>query len=170
VTPEGCAARLLHKHGVTAVPVPVEDIAEAEGIKVGRDRHDGPEYGFALRHGESLIIGVNTNTSPQRQRCAVAHGIGHVLMHEAVILVCRTVRAGVPDAPSVPSRQQETEANAFCAALLMPEEALAEAVAELDAARSATIRTGFPDVVARRFGVPPEAVAYRLATLGLLAV
>jgi len=52
----------------------------------------------------------------------------------------------------------------------MPDEELAAAVAELDAERSPTVRLGFPDLVARRFGVPAEAVAYRLATLGLLAV
>lgn len=174
MTPEAQAARPLRKHGVTAVPVPVEDIARAEGIAIGRDRHDGPEYGFTLRDGESLAVGVNTNTSLQRQRCAVAHGTGHALMHmrEAVILVCRISRAGSPDARSTPSARQEAEATAFCAALVMPEEAVAEAAAELAATllRDAGGCTAFTEAVARQFGVPAEMAAYRLAALGLLSL
>lgn len=112
MTPEGRAAALLLKHGVTSVPVPVEDIAASEGFKIGRDRYDGPEYGFTLRDGSDLIIGVNTNTSPRRQRCAVAHCLGHGLMHQAVILVCRTVRTGVPDAPSVRGRRRRRTRSA----------------------------------------------------------
>lgn len=175
VTPEAQAARLLRKHGVTAVPVPVEDIARDEGIRIGRDRHDGPEYGFTCHvDGEGLTIGVNTNTSAQRQRCAVAHGIGHALMHmrEAVILVCRISRAGSPGARSTPSARQEAEATAFCAALVMPEEAVAEAAAGLAATllREAGGCTAFTEAVARHFGVPAEMAACRLAALGLLSL
>jgi Zn-dependent peptidase ImmA (M78 family) len=175
VTPEAHAARLLAKHGVTAVPVPVEAIAGAEGIRVGRDRHDGPEYGFTCRiDGEGLTVGVNSNTSAQRQRCAVAHGIGHALIHmsEAVILVCRISRAGSPEARSTPSARQEAEATAFCAALVMPEAAVAEAAAGLAATllREAGGCTAFTEAVARQFGVPAEVAAYRLASLGLLSV
>lgn len=176
MTPEARAARLLARHGVTAVPVPVENIARAEGIRIGRDRHDGPEYGFTCRiDGEGLTVGVNSNTSAQRQRCAVAHGIGHALMHmgEAVILVCRISRAGSPgDARSTPGARQEAEATAFCAALVMPEDAVATAAAELAATllTEAGGCTAFTEAVARQFGVPAEIAAFRLASLGLLSV
>lgn len=169
VTPEGRAALLLHRHAITAIPVPVDDIARAEGIEVAGTPHDGPEYGFALTAGR-LLVGINTRTHSPRQRCATAHGLGHVLMHEAPVLVCRTSRSASPEAGSTPSARQEAEANAFCAALVMPEEAVAEVTAGINVGQGQGGCTAFVELIAHRFGVPVEVAAYRLASLGLLSV
>lgn len=167
--PDQRAAGLLARHDVTSFPVPVASIVKAEGIQIGYDRHDGPEYGFALNDGGRRVIGVNTNTSAQRENCATAHCLGHMLLHEAVILVCRVTRASAPEGRSAASPQQEAEANAFCAALTMPEPWVAEVVGKMrgDGPGGAT---AFTEEIARRFGVSAEAAAFRLATLGLLAV
>lgn len=170
MTPEAHAARLLRKHGVTAVPVPVEEIAAAEGVEVIGKPHDGPEYSFALREGKFLMVGVNNKTNAPRQRCAAAHGLGHVLLHAQVILVCRVSRAGSPDAPSTPGRREEAEANAFSAALVMPGDAVAEVAAGLELGQGQGGCTAFTAAIAKHFGVPDEVAAYRLASLGLLSV
>lgn len=171
MTPEGRAALLLHRHGVTSVPVAVDDIARDEGVEVVGKTHDGPEYGFALRDGKFLLIGINNKTNLPRQRCATAHGLGHLLLHEAAILVCRTSRAGSPpEAGSTPSAREEAEANAFCAALLMPDKAVAEVAAGLPLGQGQGGCTAFTEAVAKHFGVPAEVAAFRLASLGLLSV
>ena len=170
VTPEAHAARLLARHGVTSVPVPVEDIARDEGVEVIGKTHDGPEYCFALRDGKTLIVGVNNKTNLPRQRCAAAHGLGHIVLHTAVILVCRISRTGSPEAGSTPSARQEAEANAFSAALVMPGDAVAEHAAGLQLGQGQGGCTAFTEAVAHHFGVPAGMAAYRLASLGLLSV
>jgi Zn-dependent peptidase ImmA (M78 family) len=170
MTPEGRAALLLHAHGVTAFPVDVEGIARAEGVKVAGVPHNGPEYSLALRDGKLLMVGINNKTNAPRQRCAVAHGLGHLLLHQAVILVCRISRSGSPpDARSTPSALEEVEANAFSAALVMPGDTVAEMTAGISLGQGAAGCTAFTGEVARLFGVPAEVAAYRLAALGLLA-
>lgn len=175
-TPEGHAAALLEKHHVTTAPVRVEGIAASEGIRVGRDRHDGPEFSFALNDDGNgrPIVGINTSTHENRQRGAVAHGLGHALMHGRVIVVCRAVRR--PDDDTItcsPSRREEAEASAFSAALLMPADlfilAAGAAAGGLPTQQRAA-RDEIAKTLARQFGVSVDAAAFRLVTLGLLAV
>ena len=178
-TPEGRAALLLRKHQVTAAPVPVEAIVIAEEIRIGRNRHSGQEFSFALNDDGTgnPIIGINTSTHENRQRGAIAHGLGHALMHMRagrVIIVCRAVRrAGEDKISSAPSRKEEAEASAFSAALLMPDDLFttaAIAAAEGLPAQQKAARDEITGTLARQFGVSADAAAFRLVTLGLLAV
>jgi IrrE N-terminal-like domain len=178
-TPEGRAALLLHKHQVTAAPVPVERIATTEGLRIGRKRHNGPEFSFALNDdGDGhAVIGINTSTHENRQRGAVAHGLGHALMHMRpgrVIIVCRAVRRPDDDTiPSSPSREEEAAASAFSTALLMPDDLFIPAAvtaAEGLPAQQKAARDEIAEALARQFGVSVDAAAFRLVALGLLAV
>jgi Zn-dependent peptidase ImmA (M78 family) len=178
-TPEGRAALLLRKHQVTAVPVPVESIVTAEGMEVGRNRHRGPEFSFALVDdgNGSPIIGINTSTHQNRQRGAIAHGLGHALMHMRggrLIIVCRAVRrAGEDRISSAPSREEEAEASAFSTALLMPDDLFIPAAAiaaEGLPTQQRAARDEITEALARQFGVSVDAAAFRLVALGLLAV
>lgn len=175
-SPEVLARRLLDKYGITSAPVPVETITSGEEIRVGRNRHDGPEFSFALNDDGTgnALVGINTSTHENRQRGAVAHGLGHALMHGRVIVVCRAVRRPEDDGiASCPSRREEAEASAFSAALLMPADlfipAAIEAAAGLPAQQKAA-RDEIAEALARQFRVSVDAAAFRLVTLGLLAV
>jgi Zn-dependent peptidase ImmA (M78 family) len=176
--PEGRAALLLVKHHVTAAPVPVEDIAAREGLRIGRNRHNGPEFSFSLNDDGTghAMIGINTGTHQNRQRGATAHGLGHALMHAAgrVIIVCRAVRRPDDDTiGSSPSRREEAEASAFSAALLMPDDLFIPAAivaAEGLPTQHRAARDEITETLGRQFGVSADAAAFRLITLGLLAV
>lgn len=175
-TPEGRAARLLEKHHVTGAPVHVEGIAIAEGLRIGRNCHHGPEFSFALNDDGTgrAIIGINTSTHENRQRGAIAHGLGHALMHGRVIVICRAVRRPEDDTiKSSPSRAEEAEASAFSAALVMPAGLFVPAAvvaAEGLPTQQKAARDAITETLAREFGVSVDAAAFRLITLGLLAV
>ncbi len=174
--PDGLAAALLAKHHVTAAPVPGEGIVTAEGLRIGRNRHNGPEFSFALNDDGTgnPMIGINTSTHENRQRGAIAHGLGHALMHGRIIIGCRAVRRPEDDGlASSPSRAEEAEASAFSASLLMPEGLFIPAAvtaAEGLPAQQRAARDEITEALARQFGVSVDAAAFRLVTLGLLAV
>jgi Zn-dependent peptidase ImmA (M78 family) len=113
--------------------------------------------GLAASTGEAKLILVALTQVAFRQRFTIAHELGHLLAGDD---------QGVhldPDIYSRPPRRDQSEAaaNAFAAALLMPETRLREAV-----------RPGFDQaafaVLALRLKVSPSALAIRLETLRLI--
>ena len=59
---------ILEEYRIKGPPVPVEEIAQKCGIKIGRAPSDD-FAGFLLRKEESSFIGVNSNDPNPRQRC-----------------------------------------------------------------------------------------------------
>jgi Zn-dependent peptidase ImmA (M78 family) len=177
VTLEERAAALLAKHGADGIPVPAEEIAVKEGAQVARNRFNGIESGFMLRDtaNQVVMIGLNTRTSSRRQRCSLGHSLGHLLMHEGKIIVRQSVRLRrLEGVASAATDEQEAEANAFSAALLMPREAIIAAVGAFTS-ETAPDEAHFPrdemiDQLARKFDVSSEAMIFRLASLGILGV
>lgn len=169
---EAAAEQLLDKHGVTTPPVPVERIAELEGIEIVASHSAGLESGFAFRDGDRRVIGVNTRESRRRRRFTVGHEIGHLLLHERELTVDQTMRVHKrDDVSSMATNREEIEANGFAAALLMPEGLLAVA-ARAQLSRSTSRRLTRDDLVsalARNFDVSTEAMGYRLVNLGMLS-
>jgi Zn-dependent peptidase ImmA (M78 family) len=169
------AGRLLQKHGVGVMPVPVEDIARLEGAQIARHRFEGNESGFILRDGRQTIIGVNTLTSRRRQRFTIAHEVGHLLLHEGrPLIVDHSVRVNLRDEVSaMASDVEEIQANAFAAALLMPREFLLERlglyVTKVQNSAKSLSREDLIGQLGREFDVSAEAMGYRLINLGVLA-
>lgn len=129
------ATKLWRQHG-SRVPVDVFAIARATGLTVIIDAFD---HAGLLRDG--VVIEVPSRDPVTRQRFTVAHELGHAtLRHE------------------VPEDRIEVEANAFAAELILPRDALAEAV------RSGL---GFRPIAAR-FQASREATLYALARARLL--
>ncbi|MGH7510941.1 MAG: ImmA/IrrE family metallo-endopeptidase [Gemmatimonadales bacterium] len=168
--PDERAEELLRKHDISEPPVPVELIAQREGMRIGKHRFDGHESGFALRDGHTLIIGVNSLHSSRRQRFTIAHEIGHLKMHEGRQLTLdSSVRINSRDnVSSLATDREEIQANAFAAALLMPTamvfESVKREIAQGDIGRDSLIAK-----LAREFDVSTEAMGYRLINLGILA-
>jgi Zn-dependent peptidase ImmA (M78 family) len=172
ITPkvERAARKLLADFGVTAPPIPVEEIASRLGARLSFE-HFGPDVsGVLYRDGTSAVIGLNATHARTRQRFTIAHEIGHLHLHEGrPMFVDRSVRIDRRDANAALGLDpEEIEANSFAAALLMPQEMILAAVTQLAPHRGAT---GIEEAIRRlaaRFDVSPQAMEYRLANLGLV--
>jgi Zn-dependent peptidase ImmA (M78 family) len=162
------AQQFLARHGVTGAPVPVEDMARSEYIQVVRSPTAGQESGFLLRNDRGVMIGINGNESPRRQRFTIAHELGHWLLHDGrPLIVDHTVRINQRnEVSSAASDQEEIDANAFAAALLMPYHLVNESATRW-------INSGFntPDKLtqqlANEFAVSTQAMNWRLVNLGV---
>lgn len=148
------AAALLERFtrifGPAGPPVPALRIAEdLLGLRV--HLQDGLPVSGMLIPAERRIVLCGGDT-PARRLFTLAHEIGHWELHCGARptgpIRCRDVAAGGGVDPL------EREANVFAADLLMPADALSG-----DAAA--------PAPLAERFGVSPEAMAWRLYNLGL---
>lgn len=167
--PEDHANSLLRSLGITEPPIPVDELADSVGALIVRNNFDGSESGFTLRDGERIIIGINTRTSRKRQRFSIAHEIGHVVLHPlTTLIVDHSVRMDWRDGvSSLGTNKQEIEANAFAAALLMPQDMIINRVKGYTSQVSS--REGLISDLARVFDVSTEAMGFRLINLGILA-
>lgn len=164
------AADLLASYGVTAPPVPVEQIAIFKGIQVVRSSAEWSESGFLLRDDERIIIGVNSRNSPRRQRFSIAHELGHWRLHKGKpLIVDQSVMINKrDDVSSQATSVEEIEANHFAAELLMPKQFVRDAIKR-------HMRTGIGSrdelvtALAKDFDVSTDAMGYRLINLGVLS-
>jgi Zn-dependent peptidase ImmA (M78 family) len=161
---------ILAKHNMLMVPVPIETVAAAQGAVIARNHFNGKESGFALRQGRRRIIGVNTSTSPRRQRFTVGHELGHLELHDSKdLIVDHSFYVYKRDElSSLGSDQQEIEANGFAAAVLMPRRLILERLnveLEKDDFQS---RDEIIARMARTFDVSNEAMGFRLINLNII--
>ena len=163
------AVNLLAECGVLGAPVPVEQIAVANGIQIIRSAAEWSESGFLLRDNGRVIIGINARNSPSRQRFTIAHELGHWLMHDGKpLIVDQSVMINKrDDVSSQATDLQEVQANQFAADLLMPKEYVMD---ELRQQMSSDIgsREELITLLARRFDVSNDAMDWRLINLGVL--
>ena len=121
-----------------SLPVPIEDIADSVYGLLVRDVEDMTAAPGAppLTPGQSLSglllaargeIWVNADearTWPTRRRFTIGHELGHWCLHRASGAVwCRSHAVDPPETPEAARRAypvEESEANEFAAALLMP--------------------------------------------------
>ena len=168
---EQAAENLLRRYCVASPPVPIEDIAHAEGATIVRHRFEGSESGFALRDNGRWIIGINTSTSPRRQRFSIAHELGHLLLHEGKpLFVDHSVLISKRDElSSLGTDVQEIEANRFAAAILMPRDLVISKLREELELATTDSRDELIARVARAFMVSTEAMGYRLINLSIIS-
>lgn len=165
---EGTATSFLAKHDIASPPVPVDELARREGIQIVRSSAEPSESGFLLRDREVVIIGLNSRNTRRRQRFTVAHELGHWLLHEGrPIIVDHAVRINKRDSvSSAATDQEEIDANAFAAALLMPEEMVRAAV-QRELRADIPSRDALTQKLASEFDVSHEAMNIRLINLGI---
>lgn len=162
------------------LPVPVEDIADSCFGLLVRDVEDlatapgapdlGPGHALSglllAARGEIWVNADEARRWPPRRRFTIGHELGHWVMHRTgqQALFCRsaTVEAGdggaQPETVRPPLPVTEEEANAFAAALLMPEHLVRE--------RCGGAGPDLPALCAA-FDASKAAMARRLAALGL---
>jgi Zn-dependent peptidase ImmA (M78 family) len=155
---------LLAESGVTAPPVPVENIIRARGITIQPAGNLGDVSGLVLRKGDEVIIGVNKKHAATRQRFTLAHELAHALLHHGQeVRFDRDFRVNLrSEASGLGVNVEEIEANFFAACLLMPRrfletdpEAASVDVEDVEAVRQ----------LADRYGVSAHAMSIRLGNL-----
>ena len=166
---ERAVAEVLEACGVSSPPVPVEEIARKLGASIAFEHFGADVSGLLVRDARAIVIGVNAAHPKKRQRFTIAHEIGHLRLHQGrPMFVDREVRVDRRDRTA--SRGVDTEeiaANRFAAELLMPEEMVFAAVAQVSLPQE---RGGSAAIIARlaeKFDVSEQAMEYRLANLGL---
>jgi Zn-dependent peptidase ImmA (M78 family) len=159
---------LLDTYGITDAPVPVEQIAKAQGARIFYKSLEDDVSGFIYRDENQTVIGVNTRHAPVRQNFTIGHELGHLLLHDREQLhVDHTFRVRLRSGVSSQGTdEEEREANLFAAMLLMPKEFLEADLASeeyVDLLDSNFLRT-----LARKYGVSTEALVNRLKNLGYI--
>lgn len=165
---EAIARRIINEHGIKRPPVPIESLAERLGAQISYSPFDGDLSGMVFRDDNKVIIGVNSLHHPNRQRFTIAHEIGHMLLHKGQeVHVDRTYRVNLRnDLSSQAVSREEIEANAFAAALLMPEGMLVEDLRGREIDFEGEEQLG---VLAAKYEVSLQAFNLRLTNLGLIS-
>lgn len=158
------AQSLLDKHAIKVLPIKIEDIAKKEGLKV-------VPYPFGEGISGTLlinenVIGYNQTESRVRKRFTIAHELGHFVLHrdKKPVFLDKLYRFNVPNDDQ--NEQYEMEANAFAAAILMPEDLIRKEVEsiEIDLGDEQAIK-----FLARTFDVSTTAMYFRLLNLKLIS-
>lgn len=163
---------LLSKHGVSGPPIPVREIAVAEGLHVLESSIRGDVSGALVRTNGVAAIAVNVNHHSNRQRFTIGHELAHYLLNhegeqEHFDWQFTVLRRDEKSSEATDTR--EIEANFFAANLLMPKEFLRKDVAQL-ARFNGEPDLGEDDIrsLARRYEVSRLAMTYRLVSLSLI--
>lgn len=165
------ARGVLRSAGITAPPVPVEQIARDLGVEVTFRPLEGDISGILRREPSRVVVGVNSLESPARQRFTIAHELGHLRLHPGYeVIVDKLVRVNLRVTPGGPSATiiEEREANYFAAELLMPEQLVTKSAKELVGQQTIMSRDWLVDELATQFDVSRQAMLYRLVNLQLV--
>lgn len=163
---EASANELLARLGRISAPVPIREIAIAEGCVVRSSMLAADLSGMAfIKDGQKHII-YNAAHHTNRQRFTIAHELGHHVMDEAVLRRSVHVDRGVLRRDNLASAgidKMEIAANAFAATILMPDSLVREACSDsIDLEDDATVAR-----LAKAFGVSPAAFTNRVLNLSI---
>jgi Zn-dependent peptidase ImmA (M78 family) len=165
-TPEAEAQSLLQAAGVDGVPVAVEALARSLGLQVVYQPLEDEVSGLLYRDGKTQVIGVNSRQAATRQRFTIAHELGHWRLHKGRdVRVDRAVRVNFRHERLWD--QEEGQANAFAAALLMPQSSFTPARLEVLKGSPARLDLAIHRL-ASAYQVSPQAMTIRLTGLGVL--
>ena len=160
------AEQLLVKAGVATTPVPVKQVAAHLGIRIELADLGEDCSAVLVRNGNRAVIGVNEKHYPNRQRFSIAHEIAHFLLHEGDTYIDKGYRVHFRDLESGSgTKQEEMEANAFAAALLMPAKWVRDAFKQQPFELTGDDSL---ELLATEFRVSTEAMTYRLMNLQLV--
>lgn len=163
---QAVAMNVLHEHGITDAPVDVVALAEQSNIRVVYQELKDEISGMLVQTAEETVIGVNARHHPNRQRFTLAHELAHFHLHPhtpTVYVDGMMVHFRGEDVGH--AEPVEVEANAFAAALLMPEDFLRRDLQNrtIDIFDETAVRR-----VAQHYKVSVQALTLRLMQLGLL--
>lgn len=161
------AANELLAYWDQRLPVDVSNIAKHVGLIIREEALEDEISGMLVLKDSVSVIVVNKLHHVHRQRFTIAHELGHFLLHrnENKVFIDTTPVFFRDTVSSEGQKQQEIDANAVAAALLMPEQTVKDLMNNkvLDAFDDAAIHR-----LAKRFGVSVQAMTIRLTKLKLI--
>jgi Zn-dependent peptidase ImmA (M78 family) len=162
------AEKLLIDSNSCSIPVQLTACAKYLGITVKNVELDADVSGFLLLKDDSTShIGINKSDPANRRRFTLAHEIAHFVLHakDSKLFVDKDEKVLYRDANSSTGElAKEKEANAFAAALLMPEKMLREEINN----QKEEAKKKFITNLAKKFQVSEQAITIRLTNLGLI--
>lgn len=173
------ANQLLEKHGFKSSPIKPSRLAEIMGITVfEKDFTDDVSGALTFKDDKPIIL-FNKNHSINRQRFTIAHEIGHYILKHGRdgLFIDKQKHFILRNADSATGeKRQEVEANAFAAALLMPEKMVIKEFNKLVNKNGLDLyeeedNEDIPFIkdLAKKFEVSQKAMTFRIANLRLLS-
>lgn len=159
---------ILNKLNINSLPIPIKEIANKLNVQLIPHDSKGNFSGLLLIQDDIVIIGYNPFESEVRQRFTFAHELGHYILHKERndIFIDKKFKVLFRDERATTGEYKiEQEANAFAAALLMPELQVKEKIKTLNfdlGDESCLIE------LARIFNVSVQAMTFRIINLRLL--
>jgi len=168
--------KLLKDFNIPAPPVNPYHIAQNLEIDIEEGDFGSNISGCLVSKNGKTIIGINKTDSELRKRFTIAHEIGHyILKHSRDGLFVDRYGSDFSvnfrdENTSTGDVQQEREANAFAAALLMPKHMLQEELIKMQKPFLDLSDEGNNDLIqqmAKKFKVSQSAMTFRIMNLKL---
>lgn len=164
---------ILSKIKELNLPIKIDEIARLQGLKVMPYPLDGTISGvLVIEENGNGIIGFNQNESRVRRRFTIAHELGHYELHKehSHLFVDREFKQSrlyrsQKSSSDVATKDYETEANSFAAAILMPEDLIRKELENIKIDLGS--EQGLKEL-AKKFDVSSTAMYFRLTNLDLI--
>lgn len=117
------AQKLLKETEQTKPPIDVKKILERLGINLMPYPFPEKVSAVLLKEGQMLVVGVNNQHHPNRQRFSIAHEIGHYCLghYKDIYVDTQSISEGRFDlGDENHDKTQEQEANHFASEILIP--------------------------------------------------
>ena len=171
---EEAAFMLIKQYKIKKPPIAVENIASKMGLGVIAFNFGDDISGMLVLDNGVGSIGYNPSHTKTRQRFTIAHEMGHFQLHihnkskPEQLFVDKDFLVKFRNATKYTAQEfnQEREANAFAAALLMPKEFIVKEI-------NKEAYKNLPEIeliskLAEVFNVSIPAMTYRLNNLNIL--
>ena len=169
---EHAAAQVLKKLNIGKAPIPIKKIIRQLDIKLNSFDLGDDVSGVLVIEENSPRIGYNPSESNVRQRFTLAHELGHFVLHcnkKQNGLFVDSTKVMFRRQGSTPSElRQERQANAFAAAILMPEDLIKKEYEALNEQRDYLTDDTIVKKLSSIFKVSEIAMTYRLMNLGYI--
>lgn len=161
------AQKVLSGLNLSAIPVPVEEIAKKYDIEIS-DAPSKEFSGILIRRAGKSLLGVNSKENDVRQRFTIAHELGHYFLHsnrDVFVEYRESAKTFKDKNKKKPYDIKEVQANAFAAALLMPKDQIEKDFTILT--KKGIFEEHHITMLARKYDVSELAMNFRLINLKL---
>jgi len=166
---EKITLNVLEEHNITKLPIQIDRIIEKRNLTIKYSDLGEGVSGLLLIRDETGVIGINEFDPEVRQRFTLAHELAHYELHrnnKDLFIDKKGFTVLFRDGNSSTGEfKLEQEANAFAAAILMPEKFVIE---EVQKNNYDLYEDDCISELAKKFKVSTTAMTYRIANLNLL--
>lgn len=167
-TIESKALALLENFKLDTFPIDVKKLAESLDLTIIEDDFEDAIAGLLYYKNGNGYVGVNKSHHENRQRFTIGHEIGHHALHHNIDGLHWDKKSFIfyRADNNLPDKVQESEANKFSAALLMPETMLKRFISSENIDLNDEI-----DIynLSIKLKVSEQALTFRLLNLGMIS-